>query len=132
MDDMSKELEKEIARSKPKPYKKDRKLRILIVDDFGEMKAGEYLKTLIMILSAMSVFCFAAAVFLYYLYADLSRDVNPVKNRLVLAENKVIELTREKEILMARLVISGKEPGLKTIDINESEKEEMKSGKEKQ
>lgn len=129
---MSKELEKEIARSKPKPYKKDRKLRILIVDDFGEMKAGEYLKTLIMILSAMSVFCFGAAVFLYYLYADLSRDINPVKNRIVLAENKVIELTREKEILMARLVISGKEPGLKTIDINESEKEEMKSGKEKQ
>ncbi|WP_299983536.1 hypothetical protein [Desulfobacula sp.] len=112
MEDISRELEREIARSKPKPYQKDRKTRILIVDDFGEMKAGEYLKTLITILSIINVFCFVAAVFFYYLYTDLSRDANPVKNRLVLAEKKVTELTREKEILMARLVISGKEPGI--------------------
>ncbi|MCK5100201.1 MAG: hypothetical protein KAR45_18975, partial [Desulfobacteraceae bacterium] len=38
------------------------------------------------------------------------------------AEKKVTELTREKEILMARLVISGKEPGIE----KESEVEEEK------
>ena len=114
MEDISRDLEREIARSKPKPYKKDRKTRILIVDDFGEMKSGEYLKTFIMILSIINVLCFAAAVLFYSLYTDLSRDANPVKNRLVLAEKKVNDLTREKEILMARLVISGKEPEIET------------------
>ncbi|MBW2654421.1 MAG: hypothetical protein JRC91_05630 [Deltaproteobacteria bacterium] len=112
MEDISRELEREIARSKPKPYKKDRKTRVLIVDNFGKMKSGEHLKTLIKILSVITVFWFVAAVFYYYLYTDLSRDINPVKNRLVSAEKKVTELTREKEILMARLVISGKDPGI--------------------
>ncbi|MCK5348437.1 MAG: hypothetical protein KAJ25_03560 [Desulfobacula sp.] len=112
MEDKSRELEKEIAQSKPKPYKKNRKTRLLIVDDFGKMKSGDYLKTLITTLSILTVFCFVAAIFFYSLYSDLSRDVKPVKNRLVLAEKKVTELTREKEILMARLVISGKEPGI--------------------
>jgi hypothetical protein len=45
MEDISRELEKEIARSKPKPYKQDRKTRLLIIDDFGQVKSREYLKT---------------------------------------------------------------------------------------
>lgn len=119
MEDISRELEKEIARSKPKSYKQERKTRIIIVDDFGKMKSGEYLKTLITTLSILNVFCFAAAVFFYSFYTDLSRDVTPVKNKLVLAEKKVDELTHEKEVLMARLVISGKEPGIMENEIEE-------------
>jgi len=121
MEDISRELEKEITRSKPKPSKFDRKKRVIIVDDFGEMKSGGYLKTLIMILSIISIVCFVIAALFYNLYTELSKEANSTENRLVLAEKKVYDLTREKEILMARLVIEGKEP--------EIEKESEKEGK---
>lgn len=116
MEDISRELEKEIARSKPKPYKQDRKTRILIIDDFGKMKSGEYLKSFVKILSFISVVCFAAAVLFYYLYTSLSQDAALIRDRLVRAEKKVDVLTGEKEVLMARIVISGKEPGIKSKD----------------
>ncbi|MCD4721792.1 MAG: hypothetical protein K8S13_18320, partial [Desulfobacula sp.] len=120
MEDISRELEKEIARSKPKPYKQNRKTRVLIVDDFGEMKSGDYLKTLIKILSIISIICFIAAALYYYLYTGLYRDADLTKNRLILAEKKVTELIQEKEVLMARLVISGKDPVIE----KKSEKED--------
>jgi len=110
MEDISRELEREIAQSKPKPYKQNRTTRVLIVDDFGEMKSGDYLKTFTKILSIVSIICFVAAALYYYLYTGLYRDADLVKTRLVLAEKKVNELIQEKEVLMARLVIAGKDP----------------------
>ena len=113
MEDISRELEREIAQARPKPYKQDRKTKILIVDDFGEIKSGEHLKTLVTILSFISIVCFLSSAILYFLYTGLSRGVNSTQNRLVLSEKKVEELTGEKEVLMARLVIAGKEPRIK-------------------
>jgi hypothetical protein len=43
MEDISRELEREITQSKPTPYKQNRKKRVLILDDFGEMKNLSYL-----------------------------------------------------------------------------------------
>ena len=120
MEDISRELEKEIARSKPKPYKQNRTTRVLIIDDFGEMKSGDYLKTIIKILSIISILCFVAAALYYYLYTGLYRDADLTENRLALAEKKVDELIQEKEVLMARLVISGKDPVIE----KKSEKED--------
>lgn len=120
MEDISRELEREIAQAKPKPHKQDRKTKILIVDDFGEIKSGEYLKTLVTILFFISIVCFLSSAIFYFLYTSLSRGVSSTQSRLVLAEKKVEELTSEKEVLMARLVISGKEPGIK----KESEKQD--------
>ncbi len=116
MEDISRELEREIAQTKPKPYKQDRKTRILIIDDFGKMKSGEYLKKLVAGLSIAGGICFVAAVVLFFLYSGLSGDTGEVKSRLSIAEKKVEELTREKEVLMARLVISGKEPGISGVN----------------
>ncbi len=110
MEDISRELEREIAQSKPKPYKQIRTTRVLIVDDFGEMKSGDYLKTFIKILSIISIVCFVAAALYYYFYTGLYRASDLTKNRLVLAEKKINKLIQEKEVLMARLVISGKDP----------------------
>ncbi len=115
MEDISRELEREIALTKPKPYKQVRKTKILIVDDFGKIKPGEYLKTLVRGLSVVSLVCFVAAGLLYYLYTGLSKDTTTVKSRLTTAEKKVVALTKEKEVLMARLVISGKEPGVENL-----------------
>ena len=107
MEDISRELEREIARSKPKPYIQDRRTRLIIVDDFGEMKSGDHFKTLVKVFSFMSVICFTAALVFYYLYTDLSRDSSSIEAKLDIAQNKVNKLTQEKEVLMAKLVISG-------------------------
>ncbi|MDA3916072.1 MAG: hypothetical protein PF690_03775 [Deltaproteobacteria bacterium] len=107
MEDISRELEREIAQSKPKPYIQDRRTRVIIVDDFGEMKSGDYLKALVKFFSLMGVICFIAAVVFYYLYADLSKDSSSIQTKLAIAQEKVNKLTQEKEVLMAKLVISG-------------------------
>jgi hypothetical protein len=107
MEDISRELEREIAQSKPKPYILDRRTKVIIVDDFGEMKSGDYLKTLVNFFSFMGVIFFIAAVVFSYLYADLSKDSGSIQTKLATAKEKVNKLTQEKEVLMAKLVISG-------------------------
>ena len=107
MEDISRELEREIARSKPKPYKKELKTRLLIVDDFGQMESAEYFKVLVKLLSVISLVCFVAAVVFSYLYVNLSKNSDSIKAKLDIAQKTVNELTQEKEVLMAKLVISG-------------------------
>jgi len=114
MDDRSRQLERDINPSRPRPYKRDQKPRILIVDDFGEMKSGEYLKLLVRILSVLTGICVVASALFYYIYAGGGQNAALTKQNLVLAEKKIIDLTREKEVLMARLVMSGKEPGIES------------------
>jgi len=108
MEDISRELEREIALSKPKPYRQDLKTKLLIVDDFGVMKSGDYYKTLVKFLSIFSVICFVAAIVFLYLYSGLSKDSSSIKAELDIAREKVNKLSNDKEILMAKLVISGK------------------------
>ena len=110
MDNRSKVKQIETGQSRPKPYKQNRRARIIIVDDFGEMKSGEYLKFFVKLLSIISCVCILAGSLFYHFYTGLSRETRIIKERLTLAEKKVFELTREKEILMARLVLSGKDP----------------------
>lgn len=112
MEDISRELEKEIAQAKPKPYKQERKTRIIIIDDFGTMKSGEFLKKVLLILSVASATCFIMAVVFCQLYFGLVGETKDVKTQLAAAKTKVQALAGEKEVLMARLVISGKEPGI--------------------
>lgn len=111
MEDISRELERELIGSKPTPYKKSRNQRILIMDDFGEVKSGRYLKSLVYIFSFTSLVCLLAACGLYYLFSELNFKNRELKKEKTLLEQKLGELAQEKEVLMARLVISGKESG---------------------
>ncbi|MFH2093520.1 MAG: hypothetical protein ABIJ31_14265 [Pseudomonadota bacterium] len=110
MEDISRELEREIAQAKPKPYKKDRKTRVLIVDDFGRMTSGEYLKKLAISLSGVTLVFFVVFIVLFQLYSGLVKENRQVKAKLSTATQKIGDLSREKEMLMARLVILGKKP----------------------
>jgi hypothetical protein len=110
MEDISRELEREIARSKPAPRKKSKKKRIVIVDDLGEMKSGGYLRYLLRIFVAAALVCLVAAAAFFMLFDKLSRENKVLASRVAALENQVVSLTRQKEILMARLVISGKDP----------------------
>jgi hypothetical protein len=113
MDDRSRQLEREISQARPKPFKQDKREKVLIVDDFGEVKSGEYLKVFVKILSVISLVCIVAIALFYNFYAQqVSREAVSTKERLVLAQKKINDLSREKEILMARLVISGKDPSI--------------------
>lgn len=108
MDDISKELEKEIERSVPKPFKRDRKTQVLIVDDFGTITSGDYLKKQVRLLSISGMVCFLAACLLAYLTIDLYKNKDQDRDRYETAEKKTAALIRDKEILMAKLVIMDK------------------------
>ncbi len=124
MEDISKELEREIERSRPKPYRKERKAALLIVDDFGNIKSGDYLKTLVKWLSVLCLICFVSAVVLGFLYSDLLKESNSTGAKLAAAVENVGKLIKEKEILMAKLVIAGDELDSfsKTPESNEKKK----------
>ena len=112
MEDISRELEKEIAQSRPKPYKKSTERRILIIDNFGRMKSGEYLHVLVRVLGVASLACAAAAILFYYLYSNMSGQAGEMKSDLAQARQKVTDLTQEKEVLMAKIVMLGKDPSI--------------------
>ncbi len=114
MEDISRELEREITQLKPSPYKKSRKKRILMVDDFGEMKSAGHLKVLAYVFGVASLVCFLAASGLYYSYTHEAVENNRLKREVAGLVKKVDRLINEREVLMARLVISGKEPGIGT------------------
>jgi len=61
----------------------------------------------------MSLVALLTSTLFIYKYLTLSEEEGSFEERLLLAEKKINEVTSEKEGLMARLVILGKEPGLK-------------------
>ncbi len=110
MEDISRELEREIARSKPAPHKKNKNKRVLIVDDMGGVKPGGYLKSLLVLLLCTTLACLAAAGGFFTLFDKLSRENTELASRTATLESRVAALTRDKETLMARLVMSGHDP----------------------
>ena len=116
MEDISKELEKEFAQTRPKPFKRIKDTRVLIIDDFGLVKSGEYLKSIIRVLSVVSLVCLVGTILFFSLYIGVLGSSGNAKRDLKHAEKKIDALVQEKEILMARLVIEGKKPVLKNGD----------------
>jgi len=107
MEDISRELEREIARIKPAPHKMRKENRILIINDFGEMRSGSFLKILVcffLVISMAGGFC---TIIFYQLYAKADNQNVQLKRSRDVLEKKVDRLTSEKEVLMARLVVTG-------------------------
>jgi len=127
MEDISRELEREIARAKPSPHKTNRQKRILIVDDFGELSSGGYLKVLVYLFLAVSLVGIMGTAGFYTLFAKAQRENLELTDRLAVLEKKADRLTNDKEILMARLVMSGKKP-----DLDRPEVVQVPPAKEKQ
>lgn len=113
MEDISRELEREIAKSRPKPFRKNRRIKILLVDDFGRVVSGNHMKIIFTGLCFLTIAALLTSTVFIYKYLTLSGEEGSFEGRLILAEKRITELTSEKEVLMARLVILGKEPGLK-------------------
>ena len=133
MEDISREMEREIAKSRPKPFRKNRKIKILIVDDFGKVISGNHIKIIFMVLFFISIVMFFTSTVFFYKSFVFSREAVSYKDRLISAEKKLDELISEKEVLMARLVILGKEPGIeKKIENDDGEKSNPQHDTEKE
>lgn len=134
MEDISRELEREIERFKPKPFRKNRKFKILMVDDFGKIISGNHLMPVLRVLTIFSAVSFFVMIWLFFNHAGSSKRMDSLRQANLAAEKKINELTEEKEVLMARLVILGKDPTVKKglekgSSGNEVEERKSDSGK---
>ncbi len=111
MEDISRKLEKEIiASTRYSPVKRRVRSKFFLIDDYGEVKSVGWLKAFLWFLSLISIAAIVAAFFLYHLYSDIRTDNAKLANELAASHKKIASLIREKEILLARLVLSGKLP----------------------
>lgn len=115
MEDISKELEKEIAEIKPSPYKMSRENSILIINNLGEIRSGDFLKTLVCFFLAISLMGGLGTIVFCRLYAKANKQKIQLQSSRDVLEKKVDRLTGEKEILMARLVVTGNTAELETL-----------------
>ena len=111
MEDISRELEKEIiASTRYSPVKRRIKSKFFLIDDLGEIKPARWLKAFLWFLSSLSIIAIIAVFSIYYFYSEIRTDKTRLAAKLAASDKKISSLTKEKEILMARLVISGKLP----------------------
>lgn len=145
MEDISRDLEKEIiARTRHIPVRRKIKSRFFLIDDLGGIKPASWIKGLAWFFALAAIVSTAAAFLFYSLYTQTRTERIQLAGNLAAAEKKISALTNEKEILMARIVISGKQlpheltddkakvlqknvPGVKTA-ITETKKTGAESG----
>jgi hypothetical protein len=118
MEDISRELEKEIRKTRPKALKKNPTAQMLIVDDNGNIRYGNHYKILLILLSIFSIISLCTSILFFHLYSSLSEKALSNKANLVSAKKTIEKLTREREQLIAKLVLLGEEPEL----LNNTEK----------
>ena len=107
MEDISRELEKEIdSYTSPARTKRKSETRLIAVDDFGKMKSADWIKKLVLFLSILSIVLSITTILFFKLYVNYKVEYTDMRENLSLAEKKVKDSVREKEYLMAKLVIS--------------------------
>ncbi len=111
MEDISRELEKEIeSYSSPARIKRKSATMLIAVDDFGKMKPADWIKKFLVVLVVISIFFFLTTIQFYRLYSNYKAECISLRTNLDLAEKKVKNSIKEKEFLMAKLVMSDKKP----------------------
>ncbi len=94
---------------RPSSNKRQWEERILIIDDFGKVRSGSHFKILARVFFGLGLSCLLAASLLGYLFVQARNENIELKIRLTQVEEKVVQLKSDKEILMARLVMAGKD-----------------------
>lgn len=108
MEDISRELEREIkSYSKPSKSKRKTDKRLILVDDFGNMKPADWVRRTAKLFFYLSLVLGAAAGGYFWLYSELKVENRQLKRRIAGAEKRIDTLTTQKEHLMAKAVLSG-------------------------
>ncbi|MCK5311742.1 MAG: hypothetical protein KAJ62_06510 [Desulfobacteraceae bacterium] len=126
MEDISRELEKEIeSYSSPVRNKRKTETRYIAVDDFGSMKSADWIKKALLSLSVLCLVLFATTFLFYKLYANYKIENTKLQENLNSAEKKVKDSIKEKEFLMAKLVISDNN-SVKPVEEEQEIKDDIK------
>lgn len=115
MEDIPREVEREIAGIKPAPHKMRKENSILIINDFGEIRSGNFLIVLVCFFLVISLAGGLGSVVFYRLYSKANNQNVQLKRSRDVFEKKVTRLTGEKELLMARLVMTGNAAELEAL-----------------
>ena len=109
MEDISRDLAKEIVDiAGHVTIRRKIKSSFFLIDDLGGIKPASWMKGLIWFCVLTTIISIAAAFLFYSLYTENRAEKTKFAGKLVRAEKKINSLTNEKELLMARIVISGK------------------------
>jgi len=106
------------------PVKRAKRWTILLVDDHGKVISFSRFKEAVIISSSMLFVATIAAVIFLLLYKNALNDNTKLQDILSTSQKKVSTLRNEKDILMARLVISGSK-----VNTNSAKKHESKPKK---
>ncbi len=106
------------------PVKRAKRWTILLVDDHGKVISFSRFKEAVIISSSMLFVATIAAVIFLLLYKNVLNDNTKLQDILSTSQKKVSTLRNEKDILMARLVISESK-----VNTNSAKKHESKPKK---
>ena len=108
MEDLSRELEKELkAHSRPDPVKKKIKTELYFIDEFGRINPVSWMRPFMFFLVFLTLASSSTAAFFVYFYTHGGAVNKELVQRLHSQEKSIQKLTSDKELLMARLVLSG-------------------------
>jgi len=135
MEDLSRELEKELkAHSRPVQVKKKIRAELYFIDDYGKITPASWIRYLMAFMGLLIIVSTITSVIFVSLYTSRGGEEDLVL-RLQIQEERIQKLISDKDILMARLVLSGKNPevgaglptGEKNVDKVEKKKQEKAS-----
>ncbi len=109
MEDISRDLEREIAKARPKPLERSKKQHILIIDSDGKIRPGDYLRFFNRLLLFLAGGVFVAGIVVYCLYHNLQARNVQIVQELDNLGTTYQDLLHEQENLMARLVLMKKD-----------------------
>lgn len=95
--------------AKPKKTKRprsDRRWTLLFIGDHGDVITLKRFKVIVVATAFVFLLSSAAVAILIYLNADFQKENNEFKKRIEAFQKRIETLRHEKEILMARLVLS--------------------------
>jgi len=111
VEDLSRELEDEIekkANSAQTKHKNEKKL--FFIDEFGTIQSAQWIRKIVVAMGIISLVSIISAYWFYRSYSAINKDNKVLVETLSHEKKRIDSLVEEKEILLARLVLSGLMP----------------------
>ncbi len=109
MEDISRDLEREIANARPKLPKKSKKQKILILSPDGKIRSGWYLRFCNRVLLILAAIALTSCIVLYFMYNAIQTKNLHIIQELDHMGDTYQDLLHERETLMARLFLLQKD-----------------------